>query len=77
MRPTLFVKLRIMISMNLESGRDSEPVMPYYNSSAEKIIYKFIFHALTTWPTLFVKLWTQYVAKDHDLNKYRIWPRFE
>jgi len=63
-RLTLFVKLRIMISMNLESSQDSESVNALFTIPWLRNYYKFIFHALTTQPTLFVKLWTQYVAEN-------------
>jgi len=38
--------------------------------------YELIFHAVKVRPTLFVKLWMQYAAEDHDLNEFGIRPRF-
>jgi len=37
---------------------------------------KLIFNAVKVRPTLFVQLWMQYAAEDHDLNEFGIRPRF-
>jgi len=41
-----------------------------------EIKYEFIFHVVKVWLTLFVELWMQYVAEDHDCNEFGIRPRF-
>jgi len=48
----------------------------YLQYLGREINYELIFHAVKVQPTLFVKLWMQYAAEDHNLNEFGIRPRF-